>query len=93
MDTNQLIQNISSSLDIEPDRAKNMLRHFISIFAGHGEKLENVEVPGFGAFDFGLRGEREVVHPATGQHMLIPPKVIMNFRPTKLLNTKINHGQ
>lgn len=93
MDTQKLIDKLSESLDLPEDKTGFLIKCFADLMILHGENLDNVSVPGFGSFEFRLRNEREVVHPASGKRLLIPPKVTINFRPTPLLKTKIKDGR
>ena len=36
--------------------------------------------------------ERIVVNPNTKQRMLVPPKLVMSFKPSNLLKDKFNAG-
>lgn len=48
-----------------------------------------LSIQGFGTFEVKKRMERVVVNPATRQKMLVPPKMILNFKPSSLLKGKI----
>lgn len=52
-------------------------------------KLDSVAVPGFGAFEARRRAERVTTNPATGKKTLIPPKVVLTFKPSALLKSKL----
>lgn len=43
-----------------------------------------IMVSGFGTFETRKRLERVLISPSTGQRMLVPPKIVVNF---KLSNT------
>ena len=43
---------------------------------------ENVDVPSFGRFEVKKRAERIFVSPSSGQRMLVPPKVVVGFKPS-----------
>ena len=38
------------------------------------------------------RLERVVVNPATQQRMLVPPKLVLNFRPTASIKERLKNG-
>ena len=51
---------------------------------------ENViSIQGFGMFEVKKKLERVVVNPTTQQRMLLPPKLVVNFRPSPLLKEKM----
>lgn len=55
-----------------------------AVVAHMGEAFEegdSVLIPNFGSFEVRKRLERIVVNPATQQRMLVPPKLVLGFRP------------
>ncbi len=51
---------------------------------------ENViSIQGFGMFEVKKKLERVVVNPTTQQRMLVPPKLVVNFKPSPLLKEKM----
>lgn len=53
---------------------------------------DSVSVPNFGTFDVKKRLERVVINPATQQKMLVPPKLVLNFRPIASIKAKLKNG-
>ena len=49
-----------------------------------------IVIPEFGTFEVKKKLERVVVNPATKQKMLIPPKMVVTFKPSGSLKQKIN---
>jgi DNA-binding protein HU-beta/integration host factor subunit alpha len=52
-----------------------------------------VVVPNFGIFETRKKLERIIVNPASGQRMLVPPKLVLNFKPTQTLKDKLKGGE
>ena len=50
---------------------------------------ETVAVSGLGVFEVKKRLERVIVNPGTGQKMLVPPKLVANFKPVMSLKEKL----
>lgn len=46
---------------------------------------ESVKFVGFGSFETKLRAARNGVNPDTGEHIQIPEKVVVKFKPGKSL--------
>jgi DNA-binding protein HU-beta len=46
-------------------------------------------IPEFGTFDVKKKMERISVNPTTKQRMLIPPKLVLGFKPCASLKEKI----
>ena len=52
-----------------------------------------VLVPNFGVFETKKKMERIMVNPATGQRMLVPPKLVLSFKPNQTWKDKLKGGQ
>ncbi|MBP7856382.1 MAG: HU family DNA-binding protein [Prevotella sp.] len=64
----------------QADTAK-MVRTLIEEMGAHFEDGDTIQVSGFGTFEVKKRLERIVVNPGTQQRMLVPPKLVLNFKP------------
>jgi len=47
-----------------------------------------VSAQGFGSFEVKKKSERISVNPATKSRMLVPPKLVLTFKPSVLLKDK-----
>ncbi len=62
-----------------------------SLLSGMTQQLEDgnaVAIQGFGTFEVRKKAERISVNPATKQRMLVPPKLVLTYRPSTLLKEK-----
>lgn len=60
---------------------------------GHlAREMDVVSVPGFGSFEPRKRLERISFQPSTGKRLLIPPKIVLGFRPSAVLKQKVKEG-
>jgi DNA-binding protein HU-beta/integration host factor subunit alpha len=50
-------------------------------------------VPNFGTFEPKKKLERVIVNPASGQRMLVPPKLVLGFKPNQTWKDKLKGGQ
>ena len=70
--------------------------HLMSVLVGEiSNQLEeenSVMINGFGTFDVKKKLERVVVNPSTKQRMLVPPKLVINFKATTQLRSKAKNG-
>lgn len=53
---------------------------------------DSVVIPQFGTFEVKKRLERLVVIPSSRQRMLVPPKLIVNFRPVASIKELLKKG-
>ena len=66
-----------------------------SVIEAMGDRfLENnsVLIPNFGTFEVKKKLERILVHPSTGQRMLVPPKLVLNFKPNISWKERVKSG-
>ena len=54
---------------------------------------ENIVMTGFGTFEVKKRLERIIVSPSTGQRMLVPPKLVLGFKPVTTLKERLKSGE
>lgn len=70
-----------------------MVRCVVEAMAQHFDNGENVVVSDFGTFELKNRMERIVVNPSTGQRMMVPPKIVLNFKPSPSVKSKMKKGE
>lgn len=62
-----------------------------SLMSDMTQELEEgnvVAVQGFGTFEVKKKAERISINPVTKQRMLIPPKLVVSYRPSNSLKDK-----
>lgn len=62
-----------------------------SLLSGMTRQLEEgnvVTIQGFGTFEVKKKAERISINPTTKQRMLVPPKLVLTYRPSTLLKEK-----
>ena len=58
----------------------------------HFQEDDSVLIPTFGTFEVKKKLERIMVNPSTGQRMLVPPKLVLNFKPNSSWKERIKNG-
>lgn len=56
------------------------------------EAEQVIQVPAFGTFEVKKRLERVLVNPNSGKRMMIPPKLVLNFKPVTTLKEEVKKG-
>lgn len=67
-------------------------RMVTSVIDEAAERLQGgdtLSVIGFGTFDVKKKMERVIINPATQQRMLVPPKLVLDFKAVPRLKDKI----
>jgi DNA-binding protein HU-beta len=60
----------------------------ISIMTQQLQDGNTVAIQGFGTFEVRKKLERISINPATQQRMLIPPKLVLTYKPSAILKEK-----
>ena len=62
-----------------------------SLLSGMTQQLEDgnvIAIQGFGTFEVKKKAERISVSPTSKQRMLVPPKLVLTYKPSTLLKEK-----
>lgn len=91
MDTKTLIEKACANVNIDSSQGRLIVDTFADMLAQCGSENDSIAIPGFGTFEAKKRLERVNVHPSTGRRMLLPPKIVLAFKPSASLKQKVNH--
>ncbi len=89
MNNNEFIAEIANRVGISTKEATNIMEGFIAEFTHCLEEEDVVSIQSFGAFSVKKKLERVLVNPATKQRMLVPPKMVINFKASPVFRDKI----
>ncbi|MDE5653021.1 MAG: HU family DNA-binding protein [Muribaculaceae bacterium] len=89
MDNKTLIENIVSATGQTREDVQEVVSAFCKLLPDVCLEGDSVIVSGFGQFESRKRKERLTVHPASGERLMVPPKIVMKFRPSAVLNSRI----
>lgn len=92
MNNKDFIAELSQRSGYTQDNTQRLVRCVIEAMASKFDEGENVCIPSFGTFELKNRMERIVVNPATGQRMMVPPKLVLNFKPQASVKEKLKKG-
>ena len=76
-------------------RSSETQRLVDTVVGAMGERFmegDAVQLPNFGVFEVKKKLERIMVSPTTGQRMLVPPKLVLGFRPLPSWKDKLRKG-
>lgn len=89
MNNKEYIAELSRRTGYSQDTAANLVRTLVDAMAGTLEEGETLVWPRFGTFEVKKRLERISVNPATGKRMLVPPKLVLSFKPIASIKEKL----
>ena len=92
MNNKSFISELSQRLGYTQDDAQKMVNTVIDSMNDAFQKGDVVTIPKFVTFEVKKRLERIVVNPGTKQRMLVPPKLVLTFRPIAAIKEKLKNG-
>lgn len=93
MNNKEFIAELSERCGYTQEATQRLVRSVIEAMASKFDEGESVSVPSFGLFELKNRMERIVVSPSTGQRMMVPPKIVLNFKPAQSVKDKLKKGE
>ena len=92
MNNKEFITELARRSGYSQEDTQRMVRCVIESVASAFDEGDSVSVPGFGSFELKKRMERIVVNPSTGQKMLVPPKIVLAFKPSLSVKNQMKKG-
>lgn len=92
MNNKDFIAELSQRSGYSQDNTQRLVRCVIEAMASRFDEGESVTVPLFGSFELKNRMERIVVNPSTGQKMMVPPKLVLVFKPLAEVKQRLKKG-
>ena len=93
MNNKEYIAELSRRTGFSQENTQRMVRCVIEAMARQFDEGANVAVPDFGTFELKSRMERIVVNPSTGQRMMVPPKIVLSFKPAASVKNRMKKGE
>jgi Bacterial nucleoid DNA-binding protein len=89
MNSADLTKQLSKRLKMSKIEVERRLDTLTSILTEELQRGNIVSILNFGNLEVKKRNERVNVHPASGKKILIPPKLVVKFKPAISLNKKV----
>lgn len=90
MNNKEFISELSKKSGFKTEDTQNIVRSVVYNIVDRLTDGDSVSITGLGTFEVKKRMERIITNPGTGQKMLVPPKLVTNFKPVSALKEKIN---
>ena len=89
MNNKELINELAEESGYTKEDSQRLVKSLIDTMSEDFEKGENVTISGFGTFEVKKRMERVLVNPTTGKKMLVPPKLVLGFKPSNSIKVEL----
>lgn len=88
MNNKEFISELSRRFVYTNKDTTQLVSSVISIMTQQLQDGNTVAIQGFGTFEIRKKLERISINPATQQRMLIPPKLVLTYKPSAILKEK-----
>jgi DNA-binding protein HU-beta/integration host factor subunit alpha len=92
MTNKDFILELAEQTGYTPEDTQKMVNVIVETMGDTFQEDDMVLVPSFGTFEVKKKMERVMVNPSTGQRMLVPPKLVLNFKPNTNWKEQIKNG-
>lgn len=93
MNNKEFIAELAERAGYTAKDTQKLVNNLIDAMGDAFQENNAVLVPNFGVFETKKKMERIIVNPSTGQRMLVPPKLVLSFRPNQTWKDKLKGGQ
>jgi DNA-binding protein HU-beta/integration host factor subunit alpha len=92
MNNKEFISILAGRTGMKQADTQKMVDSMIQVMGDCFQEGDSVQMANFGSFDVKKKLERVMVNPTTGQRMLVPPKLVLAFKPNPTWKDKIKKG-
>jgi len=92
MTNKDFIAQLAQRTGYSSDDTQKMVNTVVEKMGDHFQDDDAVLIPTFGTFEVKKKLERIMVNPSTGQRMLVPPKLVLNFKPNVSWKERVKNG-
>ena len=93
MNNKEFISELAERTGYSTKDTQKLASNLIDAMGDAFQEDNSILIPNFGVFETKKKMERIIVNPATGQRMLVPPKLVLSFKPNQTWKDKLKGGQ
>jgi len=93
MNNKELIAELAERTGYSVKDTQRLANNLIDAMGDAFQQDNAVMVANFGVFETKKKMERIMVNPSTGQRMLVPPKLVLGFKPNQMWKDKLKGGR
>jgi DNA-binding protein HU-beta/integration host factor subunit alpha len=92
MNNKDFIAELAQRTGYSAEDTQRFVNSIVEAMGDHFQESDSVVIPTFGTFEVKKKLERVMVNPSTGQRMLVPPKLVLNFKPHVSWKERVKSG-
>ena len=88
MNNKEFTSELAERLGYTIKDTSELMNSLLSSMTQELEEGNVIAIQGFGSFEVKKKAERISINPASKQRMLVPPKLVLSYRPRNTLKDK-----
>ena len=88
MNNKEFTSELAEGLGYTIKDTSELMNSLLSSMTQELEEGNVIAIQGFGSFEVKKKAERISINPASKQRMLVPPKLVLSYRPSNTLKDK-----
>ena len=88
MNNKEFTSELAERLGYTIKDTSELMNSLLSSMTQELEEGNVIAIQGFGSFEVKKKAERISIDPASKQRMLVPPKLVLSYRPSNTLKDK-----
>ena len=88
MNNKEFTSELAERLGYTIKDTSELMNSLLSSMTQELEQGNVIAIQGFGSFEVKKKAERISINPASKQRMLVPPKLVLSYRPSNTLKDK-----
>ena len=88
MNNKEFTSELADRLGYTIKDTSELINSLLSEMTQELEEGNKITIQGFGSFEVRKKTERISINPVTKQRMLIPPKLVLSYKPSNTLKDK-----
>ena len=88
MNNKEFTSELAERLGYTIKDTSELMNSLLSSMTHELEEGNVIAIQGFGSFEVKKKAERISINPASKQRMLVPPKLVLSYRPSNTLKDK-----
>ncbi|MBO4906400.1 MAG: HU family DNA-binding protein [Bacteroidaceae bacterium] len=92
MNNKEFISELATRVGMTAKDTQSLANALTAEMTAQLEDGNSITIPNFGTFEVRKKLERVMVNPATGQRLLVPPRLTLAFRPAVAMKELVQKG-
>jgi DNA-binding protein HU-beta len=88
MNNKEFQTEVAKRLGISQKRSAELIKGYIDTILQQLTDVDELPFFSIGTFEVKQKEQRIIINPSSKKRMLVPPKLVLNFRPTTALKNK-----